>query len=136
MSKFVFYETGTGRITKVVECTDEDAPLNLEDNEKALKVPLDFEVSDGTHYVNPETQAIWYKEPLSGTREINLEPGEQTIIPLPETCLVEINGDIFDSFEVDDGTLELEFAAPGEYRVSFEMNHYVKQEVMIHVKEN
>lgn len=136
MSKFVFYESSTGRITKVMECNDADAPLNLEPNEKLIKFPLDFGVSDSTHYIDPKTQLAQYKEPLSGSREIILSPDEQTVIPLPETCLVTIDGDTFDSFEVDDGALELEFSTPGEYTVSFEMNHYIKSEVMIHVKEN
>lgn len=136
MKKYIFYAANTGRITKLVDCAESDAPLNLELGENMIEAPKDTIVSDHSHYVDPKTQLIRYKEPLSGPREYRVSPEERIMIPLPELCLVAINGDIIDTFEVDDGTLELEFSAPGEYRVSFEMTHYTKQEVLIHVKED
>lgn len=136
MSKFVFYESNTGRITKVMDCNDEDAPLNVEKGELSLKVSLDLGVCDSTHYIDPETRMVRDKEPLSGVKELILSPGELTTIPLPEVCSIAIEGDIYDVFEVDDNILELEFSTPGEYIVSFDMVHYIKKEVRIHVKED
>ena len=136
MSKFIFYLPDGGKITKIVECNSDDVEINIDVGEKTLEVSTDFDVSDMTHYVDDVSAQVLRKEILQGEDEISSSVGELKVIPLPEMCRVNIDGESSDEFEVDDGALELEFLAPGEYFIRFEMTHYIKPEVTVHVKED
>lgn len=136
MSRFICYDTSTGKITKTLTCIEEDLHLNLEPGEAALPVGTGSDIDEGTHFIDVTTTAPKEKVRYNMTEEITMAVGDQRVISLPEPCFVTVDGEVEATFEVDDNSLELEFTLPGEYTFTLESTHYTYSKVHLHVQED
>lgn len=92
--------------------------------------------NDATQYVDTATQQIVDKWPLGGTpnKTTAAADGVDLVVignlPNPTQAVIAGPG-VYETAEVTDGTLELTFHEPGEYRVRLSSLHRLDQEVVI-----
>lgn len=131
MKPYVIYNAA-GRILRTGVCQDHMVAQQALLGESAIEGAA----NDVTQYVDIATQAVAYKSPLGGTPDKTTVLANRvdvvTISGLPNPTTARIAGPGTNQTTiVTDGSLELTFAAAGEYRVRLSALHRLDQEVVI-----
>jgi hypothetical protein len=126
MGQYIIYDELTGKITKILICSESMLPVNIVIGEAYIE----GSVNDSLFYVNPTTHIITAKTDFDfGDQSIQVNT-ELVISELPNPTTVRIDSQVY---VVTDGSLELTFTNIGKYKATFISVTKVMKEIEIEV---
>mgnify|MGYP006421436059 CR=1 FL=1 len=113
MKRYLFYQSTTGSIDKVVE-TSSSIDEKLESSQDAI-VDETGNANDETHYVDLSGPSIAERQPIDPS--VSTQTGEATLSGLPDPTTVSWQGQFA---EATGGTAAVQFSEPGVYTLLLE----------------